>query len=179
MDESEYFIPSNNFDFFEMEELSKLAKQNVYLADVVGVVIKRYNIRPVRNTKLGTNQMQVRMKITDGKHKINVIFWEKFAEEFQQDVDSNQYEEPLILIIYKGNFPTMLKILENEDYTMKLQILEVNIQKKSDLYLATDMFKGFNFDDDTQNEETIVKPKEYSAGEPSGSSYHLDNMSET
>ncbi|KAK1380381.1 hypothetical protein POM88_027125 [Heracleum sosnowskyi] len=99
IDESEYFIPNNHFDFFEMEELTKLAKQNVYLADVVGVVIRRDNIRPVRNTKLGTDQMQVRMKMTDGKNKINVIFWDKFAEEFQQDIDSNQYEEPLILII--------------------------------------------------------------------------------
>ncbi|KAK1357532.1 hypothetical protein POM88_050788 [Heracleum sosnowskyi] len=102
INESEYFIPNNHFDFFEMEELSNLAKQNVYLADAVGVVIKRDNLRPVRNTKLGTDQMQVRMKMTDGKKKINVIFWDKFAEDFQQDIDSNQYEEPLILIIASG-----------------------------------------------------------------------------
>ncbi|KAK1353477.1 hypothetical protein POM88_051842 [Heracleum sosnowskyi] len=343
IDESEYFIPNNHFNFFEMEELTKLAKQNVYLADVVGVVIRRDNIRPVRNTKLGTDQMQVRMKMTDGKNKINVIFWDKFAEEFQQDIDSNQYEEPLILIIasgkvgvwkeetdicnfsptayyinykhhsvqqlrklvsqanfcqhinysnsqpkktlrlctvaeiknfnqdyilqevvcqvkikfvennetwvyprcttcykqiqfvegnhicirckrrvphpdkkfaicvlasdktgdieiilmdrpvryafgknvfdvlqeYKGKFPTMLKSLENQDYTIKLQILEVNIQNKSEMYLATDMFKGFTFHQNSLDEETIVKPTEFSAEESSGSSYHLDNMSET
>ncbi|KAK1404304.1 hypothetical protein POM88_003909 [Heracleum sosnowskyi] len=99
MEETEYFIASNHFDFFEMEDLPKLAKQNLILAYVVGVVIKRDNIKPVCNKKLGTDQMQVRMKITDGKKKINVIFSDKFVEEFQQDVDTNQYEEPLILII--------------------------------------------------------------------------------
>lgn len=32
MDENEYFIVSSHFNFFEMEELPKLAKQNMYLA---------------------------------------------------------------------------------------------------------------------------------------------------
>ncbi|XP_074373959.1 uncharacterized protein LOC141714333 [Apium graveolens] len=33
LSESEYFIPNNMFDFYDFEEVRKLAKQNIYLAD--------------------------------------------------------------------------------------------------------------------------------------------------
>ncbi|KAK1393470.1 hypothetical protein POM88_012526 [Heracleum sosnowskyi] len=99
-------------------------------------------------------------------------------DEYPTQIRNLQYAFWLQTRLYKGKFPTMLKSLENQDYTMKLQILEVNIQKQSEMYLATDMFKGFSFDGNCLNEETNVKATEISAGEPSGSSYHLDNMSE-
>lgn len=94
IEDHEYFIAENMFDFFESAELKLLAKQNLYLAgvykyiinyivrhyisykilikipllciDVVGVVIKRDGLRMVRN-RHGQDQVQVRMKMTDGR----------------------------------------------------------------------------------------------------------------
>ncbi|KAK1380021.1 hypothetical protein POM88_026765 [Heracleum sosnowskyi] len=337
--ENEVFIQKNMFDFFELQELAKLAEQNLYLADVVGVVIKRDRIRDVKSRN-GKDQLQVRMKITDGKTKINVIFWDTLAEEFQNAIDTQNLEYPLILIVssgkvgkwkeeidisnfsptffyinyphhsvlhlrkmaqqgkfanenfipqtkkvvqmftvneirnlseeyideevicqvtikdvqeipkwyysvctscykqsamvdgndfcskcnriipypdkrfgicvlasdntgsleivmmdrpirtilakrvyqleeeYNKQYPTILKTLQGGDYTMKLMISKENIENKEELFLATDIFRGFKFEEPSVHEETLIKATEQSMGEQSGSTYQLDNMSE-
>ncbi|KAL8133227.1 hypothetical protein AgCh_008622 [Apium graveolens] len=101
LSESEYFIPNNMFDFYDFEEVRKLAKQNIYLADVVGVIIKREDIKQI-NTSAGKEKLQVKLKITDGKNKLNVTFWDSMAHDFQNEIDNMKFEYPLILIVASG-----------------------------------------------------------------------------
>ncbi|KAL1825879.1 hypothetical protein ACET3Z_012657 [Daucus carota] len=77
---------------------------------------------------------------------------------------------------FGGAFPNILKQLENGKYTVKLLICKENIGNKNEYFLATDIFTGFEFTQTDDEEETIVKPTEYSIQEPSGTSYHLENM---
>ncbi|KAK1370938.1 hypothetical protein POM88_037030 [Heracleum sosnowskyi] len=79
---------------------------------------------------------------------------------------------------YDKKYPTILKTLQGGDYTMKLMISKENIENKEELFLATDIFRGFKFEEPSVEEETLIKPTEQSMGEQSGSTYHLDNMSQ-
>lgn len=126
---------------------------------------------------------------------------------------------------YKGAFPQLLKQMQNGQYTIKVIIAEENIDKTDEMYLANDIFQGFQFEQELTEEETIIKLSEHSLGEvhilhflnmytyiqiykyinmliynyiyliprtykivitllscffrqPSGSSYHLDNISQ-
>lgn len=94
---------------------------------MVGVVIKREKIKQVHTSK-GKDQMQVKLKITDGKYdftyydisqpklwimclklkfmflrtRMTVTFWDNMAEEFQNEIDTVKHEYPLILIVASG-----------------------------------------------------------------------------
>ncbi|KAK1358281.1 hypothetical protein POM88_051537 [Heracleum sosnowskyi] len=69
-------------------------------------------------------------------------------------------------------WPDSLKSIEKKDYTMKLVIKLENIKHKSPIYSAKDIIEGHNF-------EYPIKQYEESYAEASGSTYHLDSMSET
>ncbi|KAK1353297.1 hypothetical protein POM88_052432 [Heracleum sosnowskyi] len=69
-------------------------------------------------------------------------------------------------------WPDSLKSIEKKDYTMKLVIKLENIKHKSPIYSAKDIIEGHNF-------EYPIKHCEQSYEEASGSTYHLDSMSET
>ncbi|XP_063946070.1 uncharacterized protein LOC135151515 [Daucus carota subsp. sativus] len=101
MDEKEYFIPQNCFEFCDLGDMKSLANQTTYLADVVGVVTRRDDLKLV-HTKQGVDKYQLRMIITDGSHYLNVTLWGDLAECFHQEVSSSTFEEPLIIIIAAG-----------------------------------------------------------------------------
>ncbi|WOH00620.1 hypothetical protein DCAR_0519989 [Daucus carota subsp. sativus] len=101
MDEKEYFIPQNCFEFCDLGDMKSLANQTTYLADVVGVVTRRDDLKLV-HTKQGVDKYQLRMIITDGSHYLNVTLWGDLAECFHQEVSSSTFEEPLIIIIATG-----------------------------------------------------------------------------
>ncbi|KAK1397074.1 hypothetical protein POM88_006937 [Heracleum sosnowskyi] len=82
-------------------------------------------------------------------------------------------------MIPKVQFPQILKSIENKEYTIKLLIREENIREKSKLYRAKDIMEGPYMEEyDNLTEETHIKPIQESYGEGSGSTYHLDSMSE-
>ncbi|KAL1808342.1 hypothetical protein ACET3Z_025332 [Daucus carota] len=66
MDEREYFIPQKCFDFCDFGDVKNFVKQSTYLADVVGVVTRRDDLKIV-HTKEGTDKPQIRMTISDGR----------------------------------------------------------------------------------------------------------------
>ncbi|WOH11283.1 hypothetical protein DCAR_0830764 [Daucus carota subsp. sativus] len=249
--ENEYFIPQNTFDFYSFNELDALSNQKVLLADIVGIVIKLNQLHPV-HTSTGKDQLQVKLKMTDGRNKLNVTFWDEMAVDFQNQIDTEKFERPLIVIVssakvskfrneidvcnyaqtafyinynhhnvadlrkmtqetdfteesyqtkkkrrleflsvkeinnlsaeyieFKGKFPTTFKKLENAQSTVKLKIHKDNIGNSEELYLATDIYPGFEREEVNEDEETTIRPTEHSISELSTSaSYHLDNISQ-
>ncbi|XP_063950036.1 uncharacterized protein LOC135152845 [Daucus carota subsp. sativus] len=101
IEEKDYFIAKNSFDFYDLADMKELSKQTTLLADVVGVVTKRDALRKINN-RHGKEQLQVKMMISDGKSTLNVVLWDKMAEDFTRDIHKNKYEEPFILIIASG-----------------------------------------------------------------------------
>lgn len=75
---------------------------------------------------------------------------------------------------FGGAFPNILKQLENGKYTVKLLICKENIGNKNEYFLATDIFTGFEFTQTDDEEETIVKPTEYSIQEVLQISFKTD-----
>ncbi|KAK1401125.1 hypothetical protein POM88_000730 [Heracleum sosnowskyi] len=66
---------------------------------------------------------------------------------------------------YDKKYPTILKTLQGGDYTMKLMISKENTENKEELFLATDIFCGFKFEEPSVDEETLIKPTEQSMGD--------------
>nr|XP_017250880.1 PREDICTED: uncharacterized protein LOC108221518 [Daucus carota subsp. sativus] len=143
IEEKDYFIAKNSFDFYDLADMKELSKQTTLLADVVGVVTKRDALRKINN-RHGKEQLQVKMMISDGKSTLNVVLWDKMAEDFTRDIHKNKYEEPFILIIASGkvgmfreeldicNFsPTAYYINYNHHSVVQLRKIANDILKKS------------------------------------------------
>ncbi|KAK1359407.1 hypothetical protein POM88_043881 [Heracleum sosnowskyi] len=98
--ETGIFIPKNMFDFFKFEDIIKLSKQHVYLVDVIGIAKKKDVIGKLSNftNSLGKQQTNIKFKISDGKRKIKVTFWDSFAIQFENAM-MDDLEEPVIVII--------------------------------------------------------------------------------
>ncbi|WOH08343.1 hypothetical protein DCAR_0727782 [Daucus carota subsp. sativus] len=101
IDERKYFIPQNCFDFCDLGDVKNFVKQSTYLADVVGAVRRRDDLKIV-HTKEGTDKPQIRMTISDRRTYLNVTLWNDLAECFQQEISSTKFEEPMIVIIAVG-----------------------------------------------------------------------------
>ncbi|KAL1831301.1 hypothetical protein ACET3Z_000952 [Daucus carota] len=101
IDDREYFIPQNCFEFCDLGDVKTFATQSTYLADVVGVIVRRDDLKIV-HTKDGPDKPQMRMTISDGTNYLNVTLWNDLAECFQQEISSTKFEEPMILIIAAG-----------------------------------------------------------------------------
>ncbi|KAK1385861.1 hypothetical protein POM88_023596 [Heracleum sosnowskyi] len=267
--ETYIFIPKNMFDFFKFEDIIKLAKQHVYLADVIGIANKKEVIGKLSNftNSLGKQQTNIKFKISDGKledpnfskhdfsnkrkivkvctiaeiKKLPEMFIEeevvcktniKWAEETKnwnygvwsscyEDVQSEEGKyccqkcprevlEPIprckmngsvsdetgvIEIVIKdreirsllGNnfdqfeiedkdYPKIRELLLEKDYTMKLLIKEDNIKLQDIVYEATNIFLGFNLDEEMLDPQQSLTNRDSFTGEPSGSSYNLDEI---
>ncbi|WOH02485.1 hypothetical protein DCAR_0521874 [Daucus carota subsp. sativus] len=113
--DNDYFIAKNCFEFCDLGDIKSFANQTKYLADVVGVVTRREDLKLV-HTKQGVDKYQIRMTIADGRNYLNITLWNNLAECFQSDISSSKYEEPLIVIIAAGKvgifqgMPTVFKI---------------------------------------------------------------------
>nr|XP_017227518.1 PREDICTED: uncharacterized protein LOC108192510 [Daucus carota subsp. sativus] len=99
--DNDYFIAKNCFEFCDLGDIKSFANQTKYLADVVGVVTRREDLKLV-HTKQGVDKYQIRMTIADGRNYLNITLWNNLAECFQSDISSSKYEEPLIVIIAAG-----------------------------------------------------------------------------
>ncbi|KAK1385225.1 hypothetical protein POM88_022960 [Heracleum sosnowskyi] len=97
IDENEIFIPKNMFDLFKFADLKNMATQQVYLADVIGIIPKKEKLNNFTNS-FGKQQVNIKFKLSDDKSRINVTFRDAFAENFWHAM-SEDLEEPLILII--------------------------------------------------------------------------------
>lgn len=64
IDENDIFIPKNMFDFYQFEDLPKMAKQVVHLVDIVGIIQDKEDIK-LSDTSKGKTHMK--FKITDGR----------------------------------------------------------------------------------------------------------------
>ncbi|WOH02343.1 hypothetical protein DCAR_0521732 [Daucus carota subsp. sativus] len=93
LDDSEIFIPTNNFDLFQFSDLKSQATQDVYLTDVIGIIKSKEEISRIPN-----KQVKVKFVITDGSKNVNVTFWKSFAEEFEQAM-SEELQQPVTIII--------------------------------------------------------------------------------
>ncbi|KAL1802084.1 hypothetical protein ACET3Z_030731 [Daucus carota] len=100
LDESQTFVPKNVFDFFQFSDLKNAAEQVTYLTDVIGIIPKTDKIKDFNN-RHGKAQKNIKFKLSDGSRKINVTFWDSFAEEFVKAMTAD-LEEPVILIIASG-----------------------------------------------------------------------------
>ncbi|KAK1361517.1 hypothetical protein POM88_045991 [Heracleum sosnowskyi] len=74
------------------------------------------------------------------------------------------------------NMPSIVKLLENRYYTVKLEIKRSNIEQKSFTYVATGIFENPAQTNKTGISETQTLNE--SATETSGSGYHLDDFSQ-
>lgn len=111
-----------------------------------------------------------------------------------------------MILQFQGKFPEIFKTLEKSDFTVKLEIGKENIGKSNEYYLATDIYRGFETQQNTISQETVCRPTEHTMEEvteistilsltnsnrflicimlfnilqPSTSaSYHLDNISQ-
>ncbi|KAK1362224.1 hypothetical protein POM88_046698 [Heracleum sosnowskyi] len=235
IDENEIFIPKNMFDLFKFADLKNMATQQVYLADVIGIIPKKEKLNNFTNS-VGKQQVKNKFKLSDDKSRINVTFWDAFAKNFLNAM-SEDLEEPLILIIASakisswrdqidvcnysptkfylnydhhsvqklrkmfnisvvasnasGEIQVLIKdkeirsllgtdfeSIEEKDYTFKLRIKEDNINWKDKVYDAIDIFLDFELDEEMVQEQETFTDKEPMTGEPSGSSYHIDQISQ-
>ncbi|KAK1354825.1 hypothetical protein POM88_008306 [Heracleum sosnowskyi] len=96
LDENEIHIPGNMFDLYEFADLKKMATQTLYLTDVIGILHKKEQLNIYE--KDGKQQVNIKFKLTDGRKKINVTFWDTLAEEFEGEITGN-LEQPIIIII--------------------------------------------------------------------------------
>ncbi|WOG81264.1 hypothetical protein DCAR_0100409 [Daucus carota subsp. sativus] len=75
-------------------------------------------------------------------------------------------------------FPQLLKTLQGKDYTFKLKVTADNIQKKNQAFVATNIMMGWDYKEETVTEPDIIENSQSKMPEPSGSSYHLDEISQ-
>ncbi|KAL1817304.1 hypothetical protein ACET3Z_019878 [Daucus carota] len=107
LDDSEIFIPTNNFDLFQFSDLKSQATQDVYLTDVIGIIKSKEEISRIPN-----KQVKVKFVITDGSKNVNVTFWKSFAEEFEQAM-SEELQQPVTIIIASARV-TQYKVKEKK-----------------------------------------------------------------
>ncbi|XP_017239637.2 uncharacterized protein LOC108212421 [Daucus carota subsp. sativus] len=113
LEDSDFFIPKNMFDFVAFSQLKELATQHVYLA---GVICKegKFTELPERN---GKPHCSFRFKISDGRKKVNVTFWDSMARDFDAALTSHPGEKTIVIIAsakvsaWQGNYaPTTFYI---------------------------------------------------------------------
>ncbi|KAK1372388.1 hypothetical protein POM88_028581 [Heracleum sosnowskyi] len=102
--DSEIYIPNNMFDFYEFNDLKNMAKQQLNLIDVIGILHSN-EMAMGTNNKNGKNHVNVKFKLYHGRKKINVTFWGLLAEQFHKEI-TKELEEPVILIIASGKLST-------------------------------------------------------------------------
>ncbi|KAK1366288.1 hypothetical protein POM88_041849 [Heracleum sosnowskyi] len=78
----------------------------------------------------------------------------------------------------KGIFPGILKSIINRKYTIKLIVMEENMDNPTQVYVATNIFSGFDWDTDTTMEVCSISNSTQSKSQESGSTYHLDKLSQ-
>ena len=66
---------------------------------------------------------------------------------------------------FKGKFPSTFKKLENGQFTVKLKIHKDNIGNSEELYLATDIYQGFEREEVNEDEEATIRPTQDSISE--------------
>ena len=66
---------------------------------------------------------------------------------------------------FKGKFPSTFKKLENGQFTVKLKIHKDNIGNSEELYLATNIYPGFEREEVNEDEETTIRQTEHSISE--------------
>lgn len=75
-------------------------------------------------------------------------------------------------------FPKILNTIQGKDYTFKLQIKDKNINGSDKVFVATDIYLGFGIDAEVPEEQHSFTNKDYNDKEVSGSSYHIDHLSQ-
>ncbi|WOG81862.1 hypothetical protein DCAR_0101016 [Daucus carota subsp. sativus] len=75
-------------------------------------------------------------------------------------------------------FPQILTTIQGKDYTFKIHVTKDNIEKKNQLFVATNIMLGWNFNVQPVVQEEIEQNTQSKIPEPSGSSYHLDDLSQ-
>ncbi|KAK1378800.1 hypothetical protein POM88_025544 [Heracleum sosnowskyi] len=78
----------------------------------------------------------------------------------------------------KGIFPGILKSIINMKYTIKLIVMEENMDNPTQVYVATNIFSGFDWDTDITMEVCSISNSTQSKSQESGSTYHLDKLSQ-
>ncbi|KAK1360855.1 hypothetical protein POM88_045329 [Heracleum sosnowskyi] len=76
------------------------------------------------------------------------------------------------------DYPKIRELLLGKDYTMKLLIKDDNIKLQDIVYEATYIFLGFNLDEEMLDPQQSLTNMDSFTGEPSGSSYNLDEISQ-
>ncbi|KAL1820259.1 hypothetical protein ACET3Z_015128 [Daucus carota] len=72
----------------------------------------------------------------------------------------------------------MLQMLNGKGYTVKVSISQANVEKKDKVFLATDIFSGFDYEENKGGQRQIQENSESFTAQPSTSSYHLDDISQ-
>ncbi|KAK1353899.1 hypothetical protein POM88_052264 [Heracleum sosnowskyi] len=116
IDENEIHIPGNMFDLYEFADLKKMATQTLYLTDVIGILHKKEKLNIYE--KDGKQQVNIRFKLTDGRKKINVTFWDTLAEDFEGEITGN-LEQPIIIIIASGRVTSWKDVNISVQYRLK------------------------------------------------------------
>ena len=55
--------------------------------------------------------------------------------------------------------------MENGNYTVKLEVANFNIQDTDEMYVANDLYEGFNFFEAVKADENVQQATEFSTGE--------------
>ncbi|WOG83496.1 hypothetical protein DCAR_0102671 [Daucus carota subsp. sativus] len=72
----------------------------------------------------------------------------------------------------------MLQMLNGKGYTVKVSISQANVEKKDKVFLATDLFSGFDYEENKGGQRQLQENSESFTAQPSTSSYHLDDISQ-
>ncbi|KAL1817442.1 hypothetical protein ACET3Z_020016 [Daucus carota] len=181
--DNDYFIAKNCFEFCDLGDIKSFANQTKYLADVVGVVTRREDLKLV-HTKQGVDKYQIRMTIADGRFaiiivakdetgEINILLMDRpIRKLFGKTVLEMEEEE-------KGKFPATFKTMEKGIYTIKLEIREFNIKEKEEMYIGNDIYQGsYMVPKMKERKFTVQQATEISQAQSSGTSIHLDNISQ-
>ncbi|KAK1401352.1 DUF223 domain-containing protein [Heracleum sosnowskyi] len=171
------------FDFYDLEDLKPLGKQNTYLTakkqSVEEVILANvgattfylnydhYSVTQLRKSLAGPEFKNT--NLSKQKYKLPMVYTVKDLNNFDLNDDEGNKED---------DWPQLLQSIENKDYTMKIKCIQDNIGEKQNYYVATDIMEGFNLEVLKQEgEERHPHPISYTEPQVSGSSYHLGSVS--
>ena len=84
-------------------------------------------------------------------------------QTYNWNYNSCNYE--IHIVQYNGQFPSVFKTMENGNYTVKLEVANFNIQDTDEMYVANDLYEGFNFFEAVKADENVQQATEFSTGE--------------
>ncbi|KAK1402032.1 hypothetical protein POM88_001637 [Heracleum sosnowskyi] len=87
------------FDLFPLEDVEKFIIDNRFLLDVIGIVDTNTPI--IVYSKDDPKKSHLKFKITDGRYKLNITFFNEIGESFEKAF-KDILEEPVVVIIAGG-----------------------------------------------------------------------------